>query len=173
MTMSSLKDKTLLLLGLLNHEEMHGYKLNKMLKDSQKTIQIGKANAYKILGMLEKKGFVVQRVKTQSNRPSRIIYSITEEGNLEFNRLLRERLAESEQFDYPDGVSLDFIGLIEPQEAISLLEKRLERLAARCSTFHGYSDDIRASHPGLDIFIEQAKLEYKMMNKLIKKLKEE
>lgn len=173
MTMSSLKDKTLLLLGLLKHEDMHGYKLNKMLKETNKTIQIGKANAYKILAMLEEKGFVTQRVRSQPNRPSKIIYSISKLGVNEFNRLLRERLAETQPFDYPDGVSLDFIGFIDPQEAKPLLEKRVERLAARCSTFQSYSDDIRASHPGLDILIQQAELEYRMINKLIKKLKEE
>lgn len=170
--MSTLKDKTLLLLGLVSHEDMHGYKLNKLLKLPGKPIQIGKANAYKILAKFEKMGFVTHVEESQSNRPSKIIYSITESGKSEFNRLLRERMAESDPFEYPDGVSLDFISLIEPQEALSLLKKRLQCLAARCSTFQSYSDDIRTSHPGLNFLILQAELEHDMLTKLIENLKE-
>ena len=171
MTMSTLKDKTLLLLGLVSHEDMHGYKLNKLLKSANKTIQIGKANAYKILAKFEKMGFVTHTVESQPNRPSKIIYSITESGKKEFNRLLRERLAETYPFEYPDGVSLDFIGLIKPQEALSLLKKRLECLAARCSTLQSYPDDIRTSHPGLNFLVLQAELDYDMLTKLIENLK--
>lgn len=172
MTMSTLKDKTLLLLGLVSHEDIHGYKLNKLLMLTSKSIQIGKANAYKILAKFEKMGYVTHMDKYQPNRPSRIIYSITESGKKEFNRLLRERLAESYPIEYPDGVSLDFIRLIKPQEALSLLGKRLECLAARCSTLQSYPDDIRTSHPGLNFLILQAELEYDMLTKLIENLKE-
>ncbi|MES0490080.1 MAG: helix-turn-helix transcriptional regulator [Leptospirales bacterium] len=169
--MSSLKDKTLLLLGFLSHEQMHGYKLNQLLKLPSNSIQVGKANAYKILAKFEEQGFVTHVEESQRNRPSKTTYSITEAGKIEFKRLLLERLGEYQPFEYPDGVSLDFLALIEPQEALPLLLKRQECLAARCTTLQSYSDDIRTGHPGLNFLTLQAELEFEMLTKLIENLK--
>ena len=132
-------------------------------------ISIGKANAYKLLAKLEEEGFVGHVEERQGNRPSRMVYSITEQGKSEFDRLLRERLAQFQPIEYPDGVSLNFIGLLEPKEALSLLEFRQERLADRCATLNGFSDDIRASHPGIDFLVRQAELESLFINSLIAK----
>ena len=80
-------------------------------------------------------------------------------------------MGENFATEYPDGVSLDFLGLLEPEEALPLLQKRRECLADRCSALDSYSDDIRTSHPGLNILILQAQLEYEMTTKLIDTVK--
>lgn len=168
--MGSLRDKSLLLLGILASESMHGYQLNKMLKDPHVSIRVGKANAYKILAGFEEKGWVTQSEEVQDKKPSRFVYSITDQGREKFRSLLLERLAESEPTEYPDGVALDFAGLLEPQEALFALRKRREYLAGRCESMRGISDDIRTSHPGLNFRVLQAELEYEILEKLIKKL---
>ncbi|MCP5500192.1 MAG: PadR family transcriptional regulator [Leptospiraceae bacterium] len=169
--MALLKDKYLQILGILLHEGMHGYKINQMLDFTGNSIHIGKANAYKILAKFEELGFVTQKKEAQSNFPDKNVYSITEKGKKEFNRLLRERLGETQPFEHPDGVSLNYIGLLEPKEAVSLLEKRKEALITRQAELKGPSKKILESHPGLNFLSNQVDLELDLLNKLMKNLK--
>jgi len=165
--MSSIKDKKLYLLGFLCNQNVHGYQLNQTLKHPANAIKIGKANAYKLLAKLEDEGFVSHVEERIGNRPSRMVYSITDKGKKEFRRLLEEGLAQFQPIEYPGGVSLNFIGLLKPQEALSFLLKRQERLAIHCDTFNSISDEIRASHPGIDFLVQQAALEQEFLTKLV------
>jgi DNA-binding PadR family transcriptional regulator len=167
--MSALRDKKLLLLGILLHTRVHGYELNQLLKSPASTIRIGKANAYQILAKMEAQGLVSSEQKQEGKRPPRQVYSITTKGKEELFQLLRESLAQYEPLEYPNGVSLDLLALIQPQEALPLLQQRRERLALHCKTLAGFSDDIRASHPGLDFLIRQASLEKELLDEIINK----
>lgn len=165
------KDKRLLLLGILSTHSLHGYELNELLKSPTNAIRIGKANAYQLLAKLEQDGFVVGREERTAKRPPRTVYTITEAGKTEFERLLQERLSEFQPTEYPDGISLNFIDLLSPELVVPLLEQRAKRLAARCATLDGFSDDIRASHPGLDFLVRLTELERSFLHELIEKLK--
>ena len=171
--MSTVNDKRLLLLGILDSHALHGYELNELLKSPANAIRIGKANAYQLLAKLEQDGLVQGHEERVDKRPPRTVYAITEAGRLEFMRLLQEQLADYQPLEYPDGISLNFVHMLTPQVAIPLLEQRITRLAARCATFAGYSDDIRASHPGLDFLVRLTELEESMLHELIEKLKKE
>lgn len=171
--MNTIKDKRLLLLGILSAHSLHGYELNELLKSPSTAIQIGKANAYQILAKLDEEGLVEGREERIAKRPPRTIYTVTEAGRAEFSRLLQERLAEFQPIEYPDGISLNFIDLLPPETVVPLLEQRASRLAARCATFAGFSDDIRASHPGLDFLVRLTELEQSMLQELIEKLTKE
>ncbi|MCO5185356.1 MAG: hypothetical protein M9965_15630 [Anaerolineae bacterium] len=94
-------------------------------------------------------------MKSESRNAPRTVYTITQVGQAEFTRLLQERLAEFRPIEYPDGISLNFVHTLEPEVAIPLLEQCASRLADRCADLEGFSDDIRASHPGLDFLIRQ------------------
>ena len=132
--MSTIKDKRLLLLGILSAHSLHGYELNELLKSPSTAIRIGKANAYQLLAKLEQEGLVLGREERIAKRPPRTIYTITEAGRAEFSRLLQERLAEFQPIEYPDGISLNFIDALPPETVVPLLEQRASRLAARCAT---------------------------------------
>ncbi|MCA9920465.1 MAG: helix-turn-helix transcriptional regulator, partial [Anaerolineales bacterium] len=146
---------------------------NELLKSPANAIRIGKANAYQLLAKLEQDGLVQGHEERVDKRPPRTVYAITEAGRLEFTRLLQEQLADYQPLEYPDGISLNFVHMLTPQVAIPLLEQRITRLAARCATFAGFSDDIRASHPGLDFLVRLTELEQSMLQELIERLKKE
>ena len=171
--MGSIRDKRLLLLGILSEHSLHGYELNELLKSPANAIQIGKANAYQLLTKLEAEELVVGREERIDKRPPRTVYSITDTGRSEFTRLLQARLAEFDPFEYPDGVALNFISLLDPKDAVPLLKQRASRLAARCGTLTGFSDDIRAFHPGLDLQIRLVELERSYLCELIEKLEQD
>ena len=166
-TMSSVNDKNLLLLGILHSEDMHGYQLNQFLKHPSNAIRIGKANAYQLLAKLEDQGFVSHVEQREGNRPPRLVYSITAAGKSEMLRLVKDQLGEYKPIDNPGTIPLNFIELLEPQEALSLLRQRQARLALHCEAINGFSDEIRASHPGIDFLVRQAALEQELLNKLV------
>ena len=169
-SMSTIKDKRLLLLGILSEHSLHGYELNDMLKNPANATRIGKANAYQLLAKLEREGLVAGHEERVEKRPPRTVYTITAAGKAEFSRLLQERLAECQPFEYPDGISLNFINVLESNVAVSLLKQRASRLADRCVALSGFSDDIRASHPGLDFLIRLVELEQSILHEFIEKL---
>ena len=169
--MSSPRDKNLLLLGILSMQSIHGYQLNEFLKAPTNGIQIGKANAYRLLAKLEQKGWVTHKEEREGNRPPRQVYSITPEGQTEFDNLLRKRLADHEPGEHPDGVSLNFIGALKPKKAGTLLKRRLELLEQRFAALDEFPHDVRAAHPGLDYLIRQSELERDFISGLIKRLK--
>jgi len=169
--MSTLQDKRLLLLGILSTHSLHGYELNELLKSEANGIRIGKANAYQILAKLESDGLIAGQEERVDNRPPRTVYTITEAGQVEFARLLQEQLADYQPLEYPGGISLNFMDVLSPDVSVPLLEQRAKRLAARCATFDGFSDDIRASHPGLDFLVRLTELEQSLLQDLIEKLR--
>lgn len=171
--MSTIRDKRLLLLGILSTHSLHGYELNELLKSAANNIRIGKANAYQILAKLEQEGLIAGHEERVDRRPPRTVYTITDAGRTAFRRLLQARLAEYQPLEYPDGVALNFMNVLDSDTAVPLLEQRATRLAARCATLQGFSDDIRASHPGLDFLVRLSELEQSLLQELIEKLKKE
>lgn len=165
--MSAIDTKNLLLLGILTAEDMHGYQLNQLLKHASNPIRIGKANAYQLLAKLEERGFVEHVEQRQGNRPSRLVYSITSVGKSELARLLEDQLGKFEPSENPGAVALNYIDQLTPQEALVLLKQRQERLAIHCESFEGFSDEIRASHPGIDLLVRQIALEKEFLDELI------
>ncbi|NQT61850.1 MAG: helix-turn-helix transcriptional regulator [Candidatus Marinimicrobia bacterium] len=162
-----MNDKYLLLLGILHSEDMHGYQLNQFLKHPSNAIRIGKANAYQLLAKLEEQGFVSSIEQREGNRPPRLVYSITAAGKAEMLRLVKDQLSIYQPIDSPGTIPLNFIELLTPQEALSLLRERQARLAIHCESFKDFSDEIRASHPGIDFLVRQAALEQEFLNKLV------
>ena len=82
-------------------------------------------------------------------------------------RLVKHQLGAYQPMDNPGSIPLNFIELLKPQEALSLLQQRQARLALHCEAINGFSDEIRASHPGIDFLVRQAALEQELLNKLI------
>lgn len=79
------------ILGLLNYQDMTGYEINTVFRDSlcyfwnAQTSQI-----YRELQTLEQKGWVSKCCVPQQGRPDKNVYSVTEEGREELLRWLSE-----------------------------------------------------------------------------------
>ena len=64
--------KQLLLLGLLNENDMHGYRLNEYVNQAMGLYtEIKKSTVYYTLDKLEKDGYVEQEVERKGRRPER------------------------------------------------------------------------------------------------------
>lgn len=75
------------LLGLLEREPMHGYRLRQQSKEFAWIYPMASASIYPALHDLEKKGYILHRQEIHNGR-SRKVYEITVEGRLELARWL-------------------------------------------------------------------------------------
>jgi DNA-binding PadR family transcriptional regulator len=122
-------ERELLLLGLLRREHMHGYRLNEFIgRDMDGFIDLKKPTAYALLDKMEQQGWITTQQEQQGNRPPRRIYQITEEGEHQFKRLLRENLGQFRIAHFSGDVGLAFISELQPEEAIELLMQRRAEL---------------------------------------------
>jgi DNA-binding PadR family transcriptional regulator len=138
-------ERTLLLLGLLRSQEMHGYHLNEFI-DSHlgTTVHLKKPTAYRLLNKMADDGWVTCREEQEGNRPPRRVYAITPQGEAVFQRMLRESLAAYEPLTFHGNIGLLFLGAIPPQEASVLLKKRrasVEDVLQKAHTHEVHEED--------------------------------
>lgn len=144
-------EKKLLILGLLLSHGMHGYQLNDMLENNPGTpISLKKSNSYKLLGDMEKDGWISHTEEQEGNRPPRRVYHLTEEGEAAFYRMLRENLASHPSPEFPGLVGLDFLYLLPAEEAADLIETRLDFVKEKFQQLDDISSEIRSSHLATD-----------------------
>jgi DNA-binding PadR family transcriptional regulator len=167
-------EKRLLILGLLLSHGMHGYQLNELLKHNPGIpISLKKSNAYKLLGDMEKAGWVTHTQEQEGNRPQRRVYSVTDEGKKAFYRLLRENLSTHSSPEFPSVVGLDFVHMLPTEEAIALLEQRLDAVDERFQQLDDLSAEIRQSHLATDYLHQFYANEKSWLNKVSSHLKKQ
>ncbi|MCR3748668.1 PadR family transcriptional regulator [Lentzea californiensis] len=111
---------------------MHPYELGKQLKDTGKdrNIKFNRGSLYMVVEQLRKAGFVTeQETVKDTQRPERTIYALTDAGRAELHDWMRE-LVRDPVHEYPQfGVALSLISVLDPVEAVELLEARAGALA--------------------------------------------
>jgi len=143
-------EKQLLLLGVLRDHEVHGYQLNEMLGSSAGLpIRLSKANAYKLLKKMEVEGWVSYREEQEGNRPPRRVYTITDEGEAAFQRMLRNSLASYLVPEFPGAVGLNFLELLPAEEAMELLRERRDNVVLKLNELDTIDRETREKHPGI------------------------
>lgn len=122
-------ERELLLLGLLRQQDMHGYELHEFINGNMTSlIDLKRPTAYHLLDKMEQRGWLHSREEEDSNRPTRTVYEITEEGEATFQRLLRENLASYIQTVFTGNIGLAFLDMLAKDEALSLLQQRQKSL---------------------------------------------
>ncbi len=122
-------NRKLLLLGILRQQQMHGYELHDFIdKNLASCTDMKKSTAYYLLKKMEEAGLISQEIKQEGNRPPRQVYQLTPTGETEFQRLLRENLSRYSNVFFSDDIGLVFLDILEPAEALQLLNKRRDAL---------------------------------------------
>ena len=120
----------LAILGFLKRGPIHGYELKSLIeKEMGDWTSIAFGSIYFALKKLTENGFVEHfDTDKNGNRPSRIIYKITDKGEKEFSRLLNELWNNSDRQYYPFDIALFFSSFISSKEALSYIDKRIYEL---------------------------------------------
>ena len=127
-------EKQLLLIGLLRQHEMYGYQINDLIDAHLgSSINLTKPTAYRLLHNMAEQGWVSFREEKVGKRPTRRVYAITENGEAQFQDMLKSYLSHYEEVEQSNAVCMGFLDTLPPEEVIPLLEKRrttVERLIA-------------------------------------------
>ncbi|GHA09989.1 PadR family transcriptional regulator [Devosia pacifica] len=139
MSNSSRHATRLIVLGAVHQfQPVHGYFVRRELMtwhvDEWANMHAG--SIYNALRTLKKDGYLLEDgTETEGNRPERTTYSVTEEGEVEFLRLLRQSIWNVEPFDTVSATMLvSFMYALSRKEIISALEHRLTEIDARIKT---------------------------------------
>jgi len=120
----------LVILGLLRERPLYGYELKQIVEEHMGDwTNIAFGSIYYALDKLAEEGFIEQvAVEQEGRRPSRSVYQITEAGQAEFLRLLREVWGEVERHYYAIDVGLVFMEALPGEEIKGYLQGRINQL---------------------------------------------
>jgi DNA-binding PadR family transcriptional regulator len=142
----------LAVLSYLSRQPMHPYELGRTLRRNadERSIKFNHGSLYMVVQQLAKAGFVAQVERSREGlRPERTTYALTDAGREELFDWLRELVAEP-RHEFPHFVAaLSLLAVLPPAEAVELLRRRLERLAAQHAEIRGLVEDTLAQgvHP--------------------------
>ncbi|MEU6354538.1 PadR family transcriptional regulator [Streptomyces sp. NPDC047072] len=142
----------LAVLAMLWQKPMHPYEIAQTLrrqgKDSSTKINYG--SLYTVVQSLEKHGFVeVTDVERQGNRPERTVYGITAAGRQETTEWMSDLVAYPAK-EYPIfETALSLLGVLHPDDVVTLLEERLDALLVRAAGERGALEKLTETLPRL------------------------
>ena len=123
----------LIVLGMLKKEPMGAYDIQKLVeyRNISKWVKISTPSIYKKALQLEEKGFIKGNIVKEGKMPEKAVYSLTDAGNKEFERLMLEIAAK------PIHIFLDFNAVIVnldnlppeiQQSCVNNIEKNIKTL---------------------------------------------
>ena len=122
----------LVILGILRREPLHGYEIKHIIEEEMgdwTTIAFG--SIYFALDKLADEGLIKKvATKQEGHRPSRSIYQITEGGQAEFLRLLREVWQNVEREYFAIDIGVSFMDALSAKEIKGYLRQRVVHLEA-------------------------------------------
>lgn len=125
----------LIVLGMLKKESMSAYDIQKLVeyRNISKWVKISTPSIYKKTIQLEEKGLIRGTVVKEGKMPEKAVYSLTEAGEKEFERLMREIASN------PIHIFLDFnavivnLGSLPPEtrkSCVAEIQKNVKQLKA-------------------------------------------
>ncbi len=165
-------ERELILLGLLNRQQMHGYELHDFIESNmQMCIDLKKSTAYYLLEKLEKQGHVTQTEEQQGNRPPRRVYHLTESGKAHYQELLHKNLSSYLPARFGGSIGIAFLDDVDEETAVSLLQQRHQQISQSLDNTKKIPN-----HPGaFQYLIEHQRVhlqsELDWLDKLIQKIK--
>ena len=110
----------LIVLGMLKKEELSAYDIQKLVeyRNISKWVKISTPSIYKKVIQLEQKGLISSRTEKEGNMTEKAVYSLTENGEIEFEKLMHEISKK------PIHLFLDFNAVIVNLESMPEEEQR-------------------------------------------------
>lgn len=104
----------LIVLGMLKKESLGAYDIQKLVeyRNISKWVKISTPSIYKKVLQLEEKGLISSHTEKEGKMPEKAVYSLTEAGNEEFEKLMLEISCK------PINIFLDFNAVIVNLESV-------------------------------------------------------
>lgn len=110
----------LIVLGMLKKESLSAYDIQKLVeyRNISKWVKISTPSIYKKVLQLEEKGLITSRTERVGKMPEKAVYSLTDAGNEEFEKLMFEISCK------PINIFLDFNAVIVNLESMTKGQQR-------------------------------------------------
>ncbi|MCO7117405.1 PadR family transcriptional regulator [Oscillibacter valericigenes] len=129
----------LIVLGILKKEPMSAYDIQKLVeyRNISKWVKISTPSIYKKAIQLEEKGLIQGEIVKEGKMPEKAIYSLTEAGEAEFERLMFEIAAK------PINIFLDFNAVIVNLESLPAEKQKscIAEIEENVSILKSYLED--------------------------------
>jgi DNA-binding PadR family transcriptional regulator len=131
----------LAVLSLLVVGPLHPYAIQRLIKlwGKDQVVNVGqRANLYKTIKRLHDAGLIaVWQTERDQQFPERTVYELTEQGRRELLEWLADMLATPRN-EFPQfPAALSFVMLLEPEEALAVLERRAAVLRENLTRLEG------------------------------------
>ena len=105
----------LIVLGMLKRESLSAYDIQKLVeyRNISKWVKISTPSIYKKVIQLEEKGLIKSHIEKEGKMPEKAVYSLTEQGEKEFEKLMLEIASKS------INIFLDFNAVIVNLDSLS------------------------------------------------------
>ena len=105
----------LIVLGILKKESLSAYDIQKLVEYRyiSKWVKISTPSIYKKVIQLEEKGLIKSRIEKEGKMPEKAVYSLTDKGEKEFEKLMFEIASKSV------NIYLDFNAVIVNLDSLS------------------------------------------------------
>ena len=129
----------LIVLGMLKKEPMGAYDIQKLVeyRNISKWVKISTPSIYKKAIQLEEKGFIRANIIKEVKMPEKAVYSLTDAGEAEFERLMLEIAAK------PIHIFLDFNAVIVNLDSLSpeIQKTCIEKIQKNVATLKAYLEE--------------------------------
>ena len=89
---------------------------------------IGFSSIYYVLKRLESRNLIESSYKQQDNKPSRKVYTITQEGEHQMKAKVISLLSQNQRIHSPFDLGVAHLQLLSPSETIACLNERIQAL---------------------------------------------
>ncbi len=168
----------LIVLGMLKRESLSAYDIQKLVeyRNISKWVKISTPSIYKKVIQLEEKGLITSRTEKEGKMPEKAVYSLTDAGNEEFEKLMLEISCK------PINIFLDFNAVIVNLESMAKEQQRecLDNIEGNIYVLKSYLEeniDLKENVPdipatGMAVLHQQFRL-VQAIEEWIRALKEE
>ena len=168
----------LIVLGMLKRESLSAYDIQKLVeyRNISKWVKISTPSIYKKVIQLEEKGLITSRTEKEGKMPEKAVYSLTDAGNEEFEKLMLEISCK------PIHIFLDFNAVIVNLESMEKEQQRecLDNIESNIYVLKSYLEeniDLKENIPdipatGMAVLHQQFRL-VQAIEEWIRALKEE
>lgn len=129
----------LIVLGMLKRESMSAYDIQKLVeyRNISKWVKISTPSIYKKVIQLEEKGLITSRTEKEGKMPEKAVYSLTDAGNEEFEKLMIEISCK------PINIFLDFNAVIVNLESMAKEQQRecLDNIESNINVLKSYLEE--------------------------------
>jgi DNA-binding PadR family transcriptional regulator len=160
--------KEVMILGILRAHPLHGYALVEVLEQGLGwTVGLNRSAVYASLRRFVKQGWLKGEVISDSNFPDREVYSLTSEGEVAFEQLLKKSLQHSAEGTYPIVALLMCLDDIDQELRQETLHTIIVQRQTRLTEVKSFLPHEGFAGQALQLLVTQLEIEISTLQKML------